>query len=596
MKKIYTFIFTIIISLSLTAEELINEPFDTWLPDGWSVIEGPGGAYYSHWFHRDFQFATVFVTGDNQDEWLISPEIVLPSSGDLEVSIDMMGSFYRMVTMDWGDVFVYASIDGGATWDTIWKEDDQAIVVASGVSWPYGNNEWFFPSINLNDYAGQTVNIAIRYVSPNGDSDWWNVDNFIVRSLNQNDVALQEFIYPEYGIINDAFSFEGTFKNYGVNDVTSFEVIYNVDGIDSDPYVVDNVVVPYNTTYSFTHNVPYTFTAAEIFELSLRISKVNGLDDPIPDNNILYRDISIATETLDRKPLFEVFTSSTCGTCPIANEQVDGVLANNPGMYSLVKYQVYWPGQGDPYYIVDDSIRSEYYGVGGVPDLYSNGVYDDGFSFNQSAFNAATNEGAYVDMDMYYYFNGSNVTVELNFTPTINILNAAVHIAIVEKTTYDNVGSNGETEFHNVLMKMMPGPEGNLLSLEEGVPVSITEAAGLSDTFIEDFNDLQVVAWVQDNETKYVLQSVSSDLMVGIDEPSNQGFSIYPNPVHDRIFVESQESGIIMFYDMMGKLVLESNLENGLNVFNVSNFPVGLYFVTNISETQNVNSFKMLKR
>ena len=214
MRKIYTIIFAVIISFSLSAEELINEHFSTWLPDGWSVIEGPGGAYYSHWFHRDSQYATVFVTGDNQDEWLISPDISLPATGDLEVSIDMMGSFYRMVTMDWGDVFVYVSNDGGVSWDTIWKEDDEAMVVASGVSWPYGSNEWFFPSISLNDYAGQTISIAIRYVSPTGDSDWWNIDNSIVRSLNENDVALQQFVYHENGIINDAISFEGTFKNY----------------------------------------------------------------------------------------------------------------------------------------------------------------------------------------------------------------------------------------------------------------------------------------------------------------------------------------------------------------------------------------------
>jgi hypothetical protein len=595
MMKIYAIILTIILSFSLSAEELINEPFSTWLPDGWSVIEGPGGAYYSHWFHRDSQFATVFVTGDNQDEWLISPEIILPASGELELSVDMMGSYYRMVTMDWGDVYVYASNDGGINWDTIWKEDDEAMVVASGVSWPYGNNEWFFPSINLNTYAGQTINIAIRYVSPTGDSDWWNVDNFIVRSLNENDVALQQFIYPEYGIINDAFSFEGTFKNFGTNEVTSFEAIYTVNGVDSNPYLVDNISVPYNTTYTFTHDIPYTFASAEIFDLSLRVSKVNGSEDPLPDNNILYKDISIATEMLSRRPFFEVFTSSYCATCPLANEQIDEVLANNPGAYSLVKYQVYWPSP-DPYYIVDDSIRAEYYNVGGVPDFYSNGVTESGYSFSQADFNAAANEGAYIDMNMYYYFNGTNITVDLDFTPTINILDAAVHIAIVEKTTYDNVGNNGETEFHNVLMKMLPGPEGNLFSLEEGVPVSITEAAGLSDTFIEEFDDLQVVAWVQDNETKYVLQSISSNLMVGVDEPSNLEYSIYPNPASNSIYMQSLDPGVIMFFDITGKLVMETDVEKGLNTYNVSALPTGLYFVTCISDKQNVNSFKMHKQ
>ena len=596
MKKALAILILFCLSFSLSAEELINEPFSTWLPEGWSVIEGPGGAYYSHWFHRDNQFATVFVTGDNQDEWLISPEIALPSTGNLEVQMDMMGSFYRMVTMDWGDVFVLASVDNGVTWDTIWKEDDQAMVVASGVSWPYGGNEWFFPSISLNAYAGQTVKIAVRYVSPTGDSDWWNVDNFIVRSLNENDVALQVFDHPEYGLINDSFDFEGTFKNFGSNDVTSFEAIYNVDGVDSDPYLVDNINVPYNTTYDFIHNIPYTYPDAEIYNISLRVSKVNGQDDPIPDNNILLRDISIATETLDRRPFFEVFTSSTCGTCPIANEQIDEILANNPGTYSLVKYQVYWPGQGDPYYIVDDSIRSEYYNVGGVPDFYSNGVYDNGFNFSQSAFNAASNEGAYIDMSMYYYFNGTNVAVELDFTPTINILDAAVHIAIVEKTTYGNVGTNGETEFHNVLMKMLPGPEGNLMSLEEGVPVSISEATSLESTFIEEFDDLQVVAWVQDNETKYILQSVSSDMLVGVEDLPIMHLNIYPNPAVDVLYVDSDIQADFILFDISGRVLLQQKLSAGGNRIDISGFDSGVYIMKVFNDYGLKDLYKLIKQ
>ncbi len=82
MKRLYSLLIAIIMCFSLSAEELINEPFDTWLPDGWSVIEGPGSAYYSHWFNREDQFATVYVTGDNQDEWLISPRISVIYNGD----------------------------------------------------------------------------------------------------------------------------------------------------------------------------------------------------------------------------------------------------------------------------------------------------------------------------------------------------------------------------------------------------------------------------------------------------------------------------------------------------------------------------------
>ncbi len=596
MKKFSIVILSIIFSFNLSAQEILNEDFSTWLPEGWTVIDGSGSAYYSHWFHRDSQFATVYVTSDNQDEWLITSEFDLPTVGELRLSVDMMGSFYRMVTMDWGDLYVYASNDNGISWEILWKEDDQEMVEASAVDWPYGNNVWFYPSISLNDYAGQSIKVAFRYVAPDGDADWWNLDNVIVTSLVENNVILEQFEFPEYGILNDVFSFEGTFKNIGIGDVTSFEAIYSVNGVESAPYLVEGLNIAYNTTYSFTHNIPYTFTTPEIHELSLRISKVNGTDDPLPENNILYRDISIATETVSRKPLFEVFTSSTCAPCAGANENIDEVLANNTGNYSLVKYQVYWPGQGDPYYIVDDSIRAKYYNVGGVPDFYSNGIKGSGYSFSQALFNAATDEGAFVNMEMIYSFNGTNVNVELNITPTINILDASVHIAIVEKTTYNNVGSNGETEFHNVLMKMLPGPEGNQLSLETGTQVSITESANLSDTFIEEFDDLQVVAWVQDNETHYVLQSESSDLVVGIESAVDKNFRIFPNPADNFLFINSTSVGIVKIHDVNGKLIKELNFNHGCTTINISDLQKGVYFLQKITNNHQVEPFKLIKK
>ena len=596
MKRLYVFCFALILSLTVSAEEYLNETFSTWLPDGWSVIEGPGSQYYSHWFHRDSKYATVYVTGDNQDEWLITPEVSLPSIGDIRLSADMMGSFYRMVTMDYGDLLVYVSTDSGVTWDTIWQEDNEAMVTASGVSWPWTSNSWFYPSISLNDYAGQTIKVAFRYISPDNDADWWNLDNVVIKSLLENEVELQKFEFPEYGLLDESITFEGTFKNYGANDVTSFEAIYTIDGVASDTCLIDNILVEHNTTYTFTHDVPYVFTTAEIFDLSLEITKVNGQDDPNPDNNVLYGDISIANGVHEMKPFFEVFTSSTCGTCPWANEDIDEVLANNPGEYSLVKYQMYWPGVGDPYYIVDDSVRGVYYGVGGIPDLYTNGFFDDPFGFTQSVFNSAAEQDAYAEIEMYYAFNGTNVTVDLSITPTINIQDASIHIAIVEKTTYNNIGTNGETQFHNVLMKMLPGPEGTEAVLEPDVEITLTEAASLEDTFIEEFDDLMVVAWIQDNQTKFVLQSESSDMLVGIDKPNTKSERIFPNPFNNRIIIESTKVGRVEIFNSVGKLFLLENIREGSNSIETSGFPAGIYIIRQTFNDGSMSQHKMLKR
>jgi len=588
MKNFYVLLLSLLISVNLSSEELLNEDFSTWLPEGWSLIEGPGSSSYSHWFHRDNEFATVYVTNDDQDEWLITPELTLPSTGELRLSADMMGSFYRMVTMDYGDIFVNISTDNGVTWETIWVEDDQEIVEASGVPWPWQHNTWFFPSISLNAYAGQTIKIAFRYVSPDSDADWWNLDNVIVKSLVENEVILEEFLFPEYGIIGNEFSFEGSFRNLGENDVTSFEVTYSVNDVESETYLVDNVVIPYNTTYDFTHDIPYMFTEAEIYDLNLKITKVNGLEDPFPENNVIYRDISIASEVVDRIPLFEMFTSSTCGPCASANEHFDGILnAIADSTYSLVKYQVNWPGVGDPYYIEDNGIRVDFYDIGAVPRLVTNGHQAYSASnFTQTNYNQASAEDAYITMAMYHNFDGLNVSATIDVDPRINIEDASVHFVVVEKTTYNNTGSNGETEFHNVVMAMIPDGFGTSVELIHGEISTYTVSTNLITTFIEEFDDLKLVAWVQDNQTKSILQSTSYnlDITTGVNSPVENSISIFPNPSKGMFTLQGVLNSSLEITDIFGKQVLfEIGLGNTYSV-DLSGLEKGIYLVkiTNI--------------
>ena len=76
---------------------------------------------------------------------------------------------------------------------------------------------------------------------------------------------------------------------------------------------------------------------------------------------------------VDKKPMIEVFTASTCPPCVAGNKAIDGVLAQFPGQYSLVKYQMNWPGSGDPYFLEESLVRKDYYEVSGVPHMRSNG-------------------------------------------------------------------------------------------------------------------------------------------------------------------------------------------------------------------------------
>ncbi len=73
--------------------------------------------------------------------------------------------------------------------------------------------------------------------------------------------------------------------------------------------------------------------------------------------------------SVSKKPLFEVFTSSTCIPCAAFVPGRDEVLNNNPGQCSVVKYQMDWPVPGDIYYTEQGGVSRDYYCVSAIPEL-----------------------------------------------------------------------------------------------------------------------------------------------------------------------------------------------------------------------------------
>ncbi len=229
------------------------------------------------------------------------------------------------------------------------------------------------------------------------------------------------------------------------------------------------------------------------------------------------------TKTIQRRVLHEVFTSSTCGYCPPANSNIDDIVLS-PSNYddcTLIKYQVHWPGAGDPYQTSMAAARVNYYGVSGVPAFFVDANDDvGGTSYSQSHLNSHLEEPAYFSIEGEHTIVGNQVEVEVTIVPEIDFIGIC-HVVVVEKETTGNVGSNGETEFHYVAMAMLPSSSGTAVNLTAGEEYSYTVSKDMSSTFVEEMYDLEVVMFLQAVSTKEVMQSnysvlnnVGSDLIV----------------------------------------------------------------------------------
>ena len=188
--------------------------------------------------------------------------------------------------------------------------------------------------------------------------------------------------------------------------------------------------------------------------------------------------------------------------------------------------------------------------------------------------------------------------------------NLVVHAAIIEETTYNNVKTNGETQFEHVVKKMVPDDNGTAISSLTGgqqstlnltytfngnyrLPANATDPINhATEHSVEDFSNLMVVVWVQDVVTKEVHQSAyatSNTTSIQNDlEVDNTNILVYPNPVKNTLSISGEFNNINIF-DTFGRLVFSSDYSKNINVSSLSK---GIY-ILNINTEKGIKNQKI---
>jgi hypothetical protein len=376
------------------------------------------------------------------------------------------------------------------------------------------------------------------------------------------------------------------------------------------------------------------------YAVEIWASNLNGNADLDTSNDIFTDTIHVWNNIAVRTPLIETFTSSTCGPCAPANVTAEALFAQNLGRFTSIKYQADFPMPGDPYYTLEVGNRRSYYAINSVPRMEIDGGWDqNGGNITQQVLDEHIDVVSFINLSATYLITSQTVDVDIIVDPLENVQsnNLVVHVAVVEETTYNNIKTNGETQFEHVVKKMLPNDNGTSIS---SLTVGQQSTLNLNYTFngsyrlpldatnpinhatehsVEDFSNLMIVVWVQDVVTKEVHQSTYATLSsvipisfncdnnVCVDpldgtgaysslsqcdtacppplvvfELNNQNrISIYPNPVDDNIFVSHlKENTIIKIFDINGRILLETNYSDK-KLINTSFF-IARYISNNI--------------
>ena len=479
----------------------LNETFDgDKLPEGWSISEvgadnweisasnhagGEPNELYLNFFPPLFMETTRVIT----------PAIDLGSINEVVVSFKhCLNNNIDAEIQETPYTIGIATSTDKENWNIGWSEEYKV----SGV---YN----IFELISTPDLGKGEVYFCLFFSGSTLTLNGWVFDDFVISTQNETELELTSIDMPDmiqYGEHEVSF----TVQNLGSTTITSFEAkISNGKDVITETFDFNIEALAFQ---QFTSNNPlYINPGSQTIEIE--ILSVNGEET---SNNTIEKNIEVGMGYASKTPMIEHFSSSTCSYCVEPNKIIKQVLEDNPGKYTYTKYPTHFPAPGDPYTTAEVRNRVSYYKVSGAPEFYLDGKVKQYEIVSPEDINTIYGSPTFFDVRGAFEVEGNTINITADFMSYIKMDSVRAYISINEKTTTKNAlsinnGGNGETEFHHIMMKMLNDDKGNVLNLKAGEYQRLEFSYDMSQTFMEDINDLEVALWLQNNETKEIYNS-----------------------------------------------------------------------------------------
>lgn len=501
IKAFLLVILTLYLSVA-SGQTFINETFSSGQmpPSGWTIDQ-----FSSQWTVSQSAFAGG-VSPEGRFEYstngtpittrLISPEIDLTGLTSVTLTFNHFFDWFANPGPSLG-----VATRSGATgdWQTVWSITP--IFNIGPIKYSL--------TINNNDVGSSQFQFCFFLSGPMSMMDYWYVDNIVLLNPYAVNAQLQTISQTASTFFAPS-EVKGTIINQGLNTITTAEVNWQMDGGDIHSTSFPGLSLNTFDTYEFTCN-DLMNAPIGTHNLKVWINSVNGIPDMDQGDDTLSKTVKKVCYAVRRIPMFEEFTSCTCIPCAFFNSDFVPWCNSHEEDITLIKYQMNWPGVGDPYYTEEGGFRRDFYGVTWVPWLVGDGGFLNTEMNDVNAFyDADSAQVSLIKIQASHSLSDHVMTINTTVLPFANFPACHLYIAVIEKVTHNNSGSNGETSFEHVMMKMVPTASGVAVNLQERIPFSYSKTVDLSGTHIEEWNDLMVVAWVQNDFTKKIFQSAYS--------------------------------------------------------------------------------------
>lgn len=254
-----------------------------------------------------------------------------------------------------------------------------------------------------------------------------------------------------------------------------------------------------------------------------------------------------------RMVLTEEFTNASCPPCAAQNPDYNALIASNPTKIVAIKYQTNFPGV-DPMNAqtqTDVAGRVTYYAVNGVPyapingdtlplvDWAGTGYTGGPYHYSQAMIDSAYASPAPFSLALSHTLNASLDSIFITAVVTAAqdlpaLTTPKLRIGIIEReiTFASAPGTNGETEFFDIMRKMVPNSNGTTLGTAwtNGQSQTFTFAVKLP-TFIYNLLQVGVVGFIQTDNNKVVHQAAISQPIALVNYATIPQATLGANPL-----------------------------------------------------------------
>lgn len=314
-----------------------------------------------------------------------------------------------------------------------------------------------------------------------------------------------------------------------------------------------------------------------------------------------FNNVIIGNRT--RRVLIEHFTNTRAHNAEYADNIASSVRLAMPNDAIDIQYHTSSPN-GDVFYMANPlagSIRENYIGVSTVPYSVVDGI--DMFDYSgmsvldtfevksRSLYSPA------FDIDLSTTFS-SQMAVEVKVKSLVDIVDRQLLLfaAIVESEV-----KNENIVYHNVLREMLPLPSGEYINENWKAGNTQIYKYSYKPEIGVNANNLNVVAFIQDEITGEILQTSTTDTVtvarqyseLGTIEDSHSSLqaqmTIYPNPASDKLNVmfNSPVDGFVEIVNQQGVVVkrIEFGKDSYAITVDITTLPQGLYVIKGITKT-----------